>query len=405
MSDRSRRRLASTLRRARSLPGYAGSFEPTPEIGRDPGRVLARLPVLERSRVQERPEAFHDPRVPAVPLSSSGSTGVPLRLQLERRARRRRQRQFAAFFLSNGWRPWDRALSIKVLPDSSARLGSRRLDATLLRQRRVASILERPDRLYEILRREDPQILHGLPSALVQLARRAESDGWRPGRLRRIFTVSEALSPSVRGLLERALGAPVIDSYGAVEALIGFECELRSGIHVIEDNVVVEVVDDDGAPIPAGGCGRLLITTLDNAAMPLVRYAIGDMALAPAEARCRCGRPGMVIPRVLGRQVPMFEVGGERVSPWGVIARMHEIDSVRQFQLVQPERDAVIVLICPQEPSNGIVSEVRGLVAELLGPMVRVEVREVETIDPTASGKVAPALLGRLDHRLAAGPV
>lgn len=400
MSDRRGRRLAATLHRARSLPGYAGTFGSAGEIGSDPARVLARLPVLERSTVQERPEAFRDPRVPALLLSSSGSTGEPLRLHLERRARRRRQRQFAAFFLSNGWRPWDRALSIKVLPDDSARLGSPRLDATVLRRRRVASILEHPDRLYEVLRREDPEILHGLPSALERLACRAESDGWRPGRLRRIFTVSEALPPSVRGLIERALGAPVIDSYAAVEALIGFECGLRSGIHVIEDNVVVEVVDDDGAPTPAGGCGRVLITTLDNAAMPLVRYAIGDMALAPSEAPCRCGRPGMLIPRILGRKVPMFEVDGGSVSPWGVIARMHEIESVHRFQLIQPERDAVTVLICPRQPGAAAAGAVRRLLARQLGPTVRVDVREVEAIDPMASGKVAPALIGWPDARL-----
>lgn len=403
MSDRRRRRLAATLRRARSLPGNAGRCEWAGGIGRDPANALARLPVLERRLVQEDPEAFRDPRVPAVLLNSSGSTGVPLRLYLERRARRRRQRQFARFFLSNGWRPWDRALSIKVLPDSSARLGSRRLDATLLRRRRAASILEDPDRLFELLRREDPEILHGLPSALEQLACRAESEGWRPGRLRRIFTVSEALSPSARVLLERVLGAPVIDSYAAAEAVIGFQCELRSGFHVIEDNVVVEVVDDAGAPIPAGECGRVLITTLDNAAMPLVRYAIGDMALAPSGAPCRCGRPGMVIPRILGRQVPMFEVDGGSVSPWGVIARMHEIESVRQFQLIQTERDAVTVLIRPQQPSAGTTGEVRRLVVEQLGSAVRVEVREVEAIEPMASGKAAPALVGSPDVRLAVG--
>lgn len=402
LSSRSRR-LAATLHRARSLPGYAGILESAADIDRDPNRVLGQLPVLERSSVQEHPEAFCDPRVPALLLSSSGSTGVPLPLRLERRARRRRQRQFATFFLSNGWRPWDRALSLKVLPDSSARLGSRRLDASVLRRRRVASVLEPPDRLYEILRHEDPEILHGLPSVLEHLAGRADAEGWRPSRLRRIFTCSEAVSPRVRELLEQALGAPVIDSYAAAEALVGFECELRSGIHVIEGNVVAEVLGDDGKPVPAGEVGRMVITTLDNAAMPLVRYAIGDLAVAPSATPCSCGRPGAVIPRILGREMPLFEVGGESVSPWGVIARMHEFESVGQFRLIQHAPDTVLAMIQPRQLDETVAGEVRRLIIEQLGPSVRVEVQEVERIEPLASGKVAPALVQRPDDAPVSG--
>lgn len=392
LEARRRRRLARALRRARSLPGYAGMLGPAADIDRDPGRVLARMPVLERSSVQERPEAFCDARVPALVLSSSGSTGVPLPLRLERRARRRRQRQFSAFFLRNGWRPWDRALSLKVLPDDSARLGSQRLDASVLRRRSVVSVLKPPDHIYELLRRDDSEILHGLPSVLEHLAVRAETDGWRPSRLRRIFTCSEALTPRVRCLLERNLGAPVIDSYAAAEALVGFECERRSGIHVIEDNVVVEVVGDDGTPVPAGEVGRVVITTLDNAAMPLVRYAIGDMAVAPSAATCPCGLSGMVLPRILGRQVPLFGVDGRSVSPWGVITRMHELEAVRQFQFVQSERDRVLALIRPRRAGETDGDEVRRLVIDQLGPTVQVEVREVARIDALASGKAAPCL-------------
>jgi phenylacetate-CoA ligase len=393
MSPRRSRRLAATLERAASLPGYARTFHSAAAVDADPARVLAGLPVLERDSVQERPEDFSVSQVAAVLLSSSGSTGVPLSVRLARSARRRRQRQFARFFLSNGWRPWDRALCLKVLPDSSARLGSSRLDASLFRRRRVASVLEPSDRLYALLQREDPAILHGLPSVLEHLAARAEAEGWRPRRLRRTFTSSEALSPAVRRLLERALGAPVVDSFAAAEALIGFECELRSGIHVIEDDVIVEVVDEDGTPVPAGAVGRVVITTLANPAMPLVRYAIGDLAIAPSAVPCPCGRPGMVLPRILGRQVPLFEIGGASVSPWGVLARMHELEAVRQFQLVQAERDVVLVLVRTARPGAGPLGEVRRLVEEQLGPSVRVRVREVPAIEPLASGKAAPALV------------
>lgn len=353
------------------------------------------MPVLERSAVQDRPEAFCSPGASSLSLSSSGSTGVPLPLRLARRARRRRRRQFASFFVGNGWLPWHRALSLRVLPDSSARLGSALLDGSVLRRRVTASVLESPDHLYELLRRIEPQILHGLPSALEHLANRAEADGWRPAGLRRIFTCSEALTPETRRLLERAFGAPVIDSYAAAEALVGFECSLQRGIHVLEDNVIFEVVGDDGACLPPGEVGRVVLTTLDNRAMPLLRYAIGDMAVAPSPSSgsCPCGRPGRLVPRVLGRQVPMFVIGGAEVSPWGVIARMHELEDVRQFQLIQPAPDQVLVLIRAR-PSGGVDHRlVERLIAEEIGPSLLVEVREVAAIERLASGKAAPALV------------
>lgn len=394
LAARQRRALISTLRRARELPGYAGSFDAIGKEVNDPYVTLQRLPVLERSSVQADPEAFCDPRAPGLPLTSSGSTGTPLELRLDPRARRGRRRRFAGFFLGGGWRPWHRSLSFKVIPDDSSRLGSDLLDRTILRRRRTVSVLEPIDRQFEALRRHDPQVLHGLPSVFEQLALRAEAECWRPSDLRCIFTCSEALTPATRELIERAFGVPVGDCYAAAEALIGWECESRRGIHVLEDRVVLEVLDELGRTVAPGAVGRVVITTLDNPSMPLIRYAIGDMAVAPSGERCACGRPELLLPRVLGRQVPYFDVGGAKLSPWGVIARMHELAAVGQFQLMQTAPDQILVLIRPR-PGAGPVDRrvLQRLLAEELGPTVAVELREVAEIDALASGKQAPALV------------
>lgn len=390
-----RRALASTLRRARRLPGYRRAFAEAGEIDAgDPFAALARLPLLERNEVQANPDAYSGDDGRSLSLSSSGSTGTPLSLRLGRWARLRRRGQWALFFARGGWRPWHRSLSFRVLPDDSDRLGSRWLDRSLLSRRRTLSVVEPLDRQFAALRDCDPQILHGLPSVLEPLALRAEAEGWTPPGLRVVFSSSEALTPAAGKLIERALGAPVYDSYGAAEALIGRQCRPGAGIHVFDRNVVLEVVGEDGRPLPAGEIGRVVITTLDNPAMPLVRYAIGDMAVAPGGERCPCGRPGPLIPRVLGRQVPLFEVGGAEVSPWGVIARMHELESVRQFQLVQEAPDELVVLLRGRSPvAPADRADLGRLIAEELGPSVRVELREVERIDPLATGKAAPALV------------
>ncbi len=400
LAARQRRALIATLRRARELPGYAAGLGATGAQLDDPYATLQQLPVLERSAVQADPAAFCDPRVPGLVLTSSGSTGTPLEVRLDPRTRRSRQRWFAAFFLRGGWRPWHRSLSFKVVSDDSARLGSARLDRSVLRRRRTASVLEPVDRQLEALRRHDPQVLHGLPSVLEQLALRAEAEGWRPTDLRRIFSGSEALTPTVRRLIERVFAAPVRDSYAAAEAIIGWQCERRRGLHVLEDRVVLEVLDDSGRPAAPGAPGRAVITALDNPTMPLVRYAIGDMALAPTAERCPCGRPERLVARILGRQVPYFDIGGSKLSPWGVIARMHELDAVGQFQLLQRAPNRLLVRVRPR-PGAGPVDRraLQRLVAEQLGPMVAVELEEVGEIAALASGKQAPAVISAAGAR------
>ena len=262
----------------------------------------------------------------------------------------------------------------------------------MLARRRACSILEPIDKQYELLEATDPEVLHGPPSVVHELAARARARRWRPSELRRIFTSSEALDRGVRERIEDALGAPVIDHYGAAEAFVGWECELRSGYHVNVRSVFVELLDDEAEPVAPGEIGRVVITTLDNAAMPLIRYAIGDMAIA-ADGPCACGRPGPVLREVLGRRIDLFQLNGRLLSPWGLVARMREVEFVRQFQIVQTEGDAVRVVFSRRDGLERVdPGAIAALAAEELGNDVRVETREVDHIERLASGKYAPAV-------------
>jgi len=393
---RQRRLLGETLARARRLPGYANELGRLPP-GDDPFNVLSELSVLERSAIQDAPGAYRDFRERAVRMTSSGSTGTPLEIHVHPRTRRRRRRQFAAFFWRHGWRPWHRSLSLKVLPDPSARLGSSVLDRTVLRRRRSISVLEPVERQYRFLREVEPQILHGLPTVLAELAIRADRDDWRPSRLAAIFTASEALTPATRRQIEASLGAPVIDSYAAVEAFVGWQCERRDGFHINVDSVIVEVLDESGVPTSPGEVGRVAITTLDNPAMPLIRYAIGDMAIAGDGRPCPCGRTEPLLPRVLGRQVPFLLVDGRQVSPWGVLARAHELTFIRQLQLAQTAPSVVRVNVLPRPGRAVEEGALRALIAAELGDDIRVEVAILDEYRRLPSGKsanfvAAPAL-------------
>ena len=82
-----------------------------------------------------------------------------------------------------------------------------------------------------------------------------------------------------RRALERAFGPRVFETYGSRETmLIAAECAAHDGMHVAEENLLVEIVGDDGRPVGPGETGAVAVTDLHNVGMPLIRYANGDMA-------------------------------------------------------------------------------------------------------------------------------
>jgi len=144
----------------------------------------------------------------------------------------------------------------------------------------------------EALNAYRPEAVITYPSFIRRLAEEQEA-----GRLRiapRMFSsCAEALTQDVRDLARRTWDAVVLNVYATTETnLMAIECPWASGLHVAEDLLVVEVVDQDNRPVPDGtpGC-KVLATNLFNRALPLIRYEISDIVTV-AECSCPCGRPG-----------------------------------------------------------------------------------------------------------------
>ncbi len=384
-----RRRLARVLDHAARLPAWCDPLAHTAGVN-DPVERLRALPVLDREAIQARPDAFRDPRPRSVEIHTSGSTGRPLTYHLDHRARVGRLAAYARFFWMHGWRPWDRSLSLKVLPDSSDRVGAAWIDRTLLAGRRVASAVSPPEEIFRAFRESDPHVLHGLPSAIECLGAEIERRGWRPRRLRRIFTSSEQMDPATRVRIEGLFRAPVIDHYGAAEGFIAWQCEQLRDYHINERQIFLELLDDEDRPVAPGTPGRVVLTTLDNRAMPLLRYAIGDLAVEAETEACPCGRPGRRLDRVLGRVMESFVLDGRAVSPWAAVSRMREIPGLGAFQLLQTGPLRVEARVDWRgSPAPG---DVKALLRETLHPKLEVEVVATDTFLRLPSGKRAPAL-------------
>ena len=120
-----------------------------------------------------------------------------------------------------------------------------------------------------------------------------------PG-LREVRTLGEASTPDLRALCREAWGVPLVDVYSAEEVgYIALQCPEHEHYHVQAESVLVEILDERGAPAPPGETGRVVVTDLHNFAMPLVRYEIGDYA--EVGEPCACGRGLPVLRRIVGR--------------------------------------------------------------------------------------------------------
>jgi phenylacetate-coenzyme A ligase PaaK-like adenylate-forming protein len=193
------------------------------------------------------------------------------------------------------------------------------------------------------------------PEQLVAYASMAHrlADEQQAGRLHIapacIFTSSEVLTNAARQQIEAVWSQRLFDQYAATETgLIAAECAEHCGLHILADQVIVEVVDKRNRPVPLGADGdKLLVTTLFSRTLPLIRYELHDRVRL-VTTPCRCGRPLALIAAVQGRTEDGLSFPGSAGKTVTVYPHVfHELmDTVPAsgWQIVQ-ESERVAVLL------------------------------------------------------------
>jgi phenylacetate-CoA ligase len=120
--------------------------------------------------------------------------------------------------------------------------------------------------------------------------------------LKAIYATATMLTPAMRDTIEAVFGCKVFNRYGSREAGdIACECEHQRGMHINPMSLKMEVVDENNRSVPYGQEGKILLTSLHNYSMPLIRYDIGDMGIMQAPELCPCGREWETLVRLTGR--------------------------------------------------------------------------------------------------------
>lgn len=332
-----------------------------PEQIREPAD-LRLLPLMRKADVRANRERLRsDIAGKLAPFTTGGSTGQPLIFDLaKRRVASRvacRQRTSRWWGVSTG----DPELAIWGSPVELTRqdrlrqirdrfLSSRLLSAFEMNEETISAYLD-------VLEKGPCTQLFGYPSAIYQLCVQAQKQGRNLRRLgvKVVFVTGEVLFPYQRELIADTLNCPVANGYGGRDsALIAHECP-QGGMHILADAVIVELLDPEGRPVPAGEAGEIVITDLYSHEAPFLRYATGDIAVLSSR-RCPCGRALPVLERVEGRSNDSIVTpDGRVINSLALIYAVREVEGVEQFRICQKRVDCFHVQLVRNGnfPANG----------------------------------------------------
>ncbi|MDD3894003.1 MAG: phenylacetate--CoA ligase [Syntrophomonadaceae bacterium] len=152
---------------------------------------------------------------------------------------------------------------------------------------------------------------------------------------------AEPWSEEMRTNLEGLLEIDACDIYGLTEICgpgVAFECLEKNGMHVNEDNVIVEIIDPvTEEPLPYGESGELVFTTITKTGMPMLRYRTRDICRLNV-APCQCGRTHVRMGRITGRTDDMLVIRGVNVFPSQIESVLVGLDGVSPHYMLIVDR-------------------------------------------------------------------
>ncbi len=351
------------------------------------GKPLSKYPVLDKSTLRAAPDTFRS-RLHAdeelVQVSTSGSYGVPLTLDLTPKKKRRQLAEVVYFGEWAGYKVGTPHLYVRAhAPKSRLKLWA---------QNEWFSTTNKPTQAWAekqigLLRKHRIQAIIGFPSTITQLAQTARGMDLGPEdfHVRGCITIGEALRESQREIVEATFGGHCLSRYTSEEVgVMAAECPEEHVHHINPASYIIEILDEQDRPVPEGELGRIVVTDLFSNAMPLIRYDIGDLGVLGSG--CACGRPTPYIARIEGRTIEsIVNAEGTVLNPFFINPIMKSATGIHQFQFSQtaPSTYEMRTVGDPGSDRAQIEADLR----DILGDGAKLSFRQVEEIPPLPSGK------------------
>lgn len=356
---------------------------------------LGKLPFLDKATIRANSESLKNPQATLVrPFTTGGSSGTPLTFLL---GNERISHDVAEKWRATRWWgvdigdkeivAWGSPIElnkqdkVKIWRDKLFR--SHLIPAFDLTEAKILGFIEQ-------IRAIQPAMLFGYPSVFHLIAKTAQQHDIDLTGLgiKVVFVTSERLYPYQRELIEQVFRAPVANGYGGRDAgFIAHQCPAGS-MHLSAEDIIVEIIDRDGNPLPKGQSGEIVVTHLATSDFPFVRYRTGDIA-ALSDKVCSCGRGLPVLENIEGRSTDFVVASnGTMMHGLALIYVIRELHGISNFKIVQESLTHTRVqLVLENGDAPALADKVRKGLAARLGADVEISIEWVDQIAAEASGK------------------
>ena len=199
------------------------------------------------------------------------------------------------------------------------------------------------------------------------------------------------LTDEVKKKIESGMKCKVYNQYGSREVgAIACQCREQKGLHTFPWWNYVEILDEKNRLVEDEQEGNIIVTTLHNYSMPLIRYEIGDVAIGGGY-ECSCGRNTFLLKKVLGRTLGYFrKADGSLAHSHLIVQALFLRDWIKKFQIIQDKIDHILIKVQLNEnrkPCNEDIEDITRKTKILMGQSCQVDFKFVDNISKTASGK------------------
>jgi phenylacetate-CoA ligase len=392
------------------VPYYKRKFK---ELGLDLSSIktqrdLNKLPVIRKADIKCNVKDMISDEFSIGNLamrSTSGSTGEPLIIYLSGREIEYRKAKHLRANISVGQKAWHRWVTLTG-PQHFGKSTRLQRIVGLYVPTTISVFNDLPTQIAAIEKLK-PNVLDGYSSALLLLAREVEK-----GEVKKIapdFVISgaELIDEYSMNYVQKVFGVPVYDQYSSVEFdRMSWQCPKKKGYHIDSDAMVLQFLDKNGMDVSSGETGEVVVTSLFNYSMPLIRYAIGDVG-APSDETCDCGRTLPLMKMVEGRKDSLLKLpNGQLITPRAFTVALHEFKfyhCIEKFRVIQKELAVFEFVIKLKADSINESEFEQGLIAHL-GTIFQLrdlvfDISIVEDIPLDKNGKLM-AVVSRLDRSL-----
>jgi phenylacetate-CoA ligase len=356
---------------------------------------LSALPILSKDDVIRRMDDLlaDDADRNQVKIGhTGGSTGKPLAFWYDDAKHELMRAGMMRSYRLSGWRPGQTILNFwgarqDVVPGGV--FGSQWGDF-IAAEHTIAAFEYTETQLAEwarFIQRYRPVLLQGYASVLSEVARVViENRLPMPKSLLGVYSTAEVLTDSQRQRMQQAFGCKVFNQYGSREIPnIACECQLGK-MHVFTDMVMLESEPQENETGESGN--RLLVTSLTNRLMPMIRYDIGDTGRL-LDGTCECGLPFPLMEMNLCRQNDLIRTrSGKTIHPSFFNRLLYGQTQIRQYQWVQRDLDHIALNLVASKPLDAAtLASLSSSIHRDVDAHMKLEVNTLNDIPRTVSGK------------------